>query len=231
MLLEGSDLVTTLDRITVLYAPILASWMEEHPDVHMIVASIGADDHSAFAECADGQPYSDAGFEQAASEALRTLSDQASVIQPGCSVLRDVAAPFDVTAVREEDSIRVTAYAADIFEAATVSRSVIRRPGKDVFFAETCQFEMKTLFRDTDLIPGFMASAERGMSEMLEFAISNRIVANLPDGEEAMLREWVAAFPTPMRVSVKNFEGFRDVLVVRVRAERDVPACRGGRGL
>jgi hypothetical protein len=205
----------------VLYAPILASWMEDHPDAHVIMADIGSNDPSTFAECMDGQAYGDTEFEQAASECLRSLSGQASVIQADCPVLRDVSSPFDVTAIRQRDQIRVTVSATDVFEAATVSRSALKRPGKDVFFAETCRFEIKAFVRDLDLMPGFMDASVEGMSEMLDFAIGNGIVANIPAGHEVVLRKWAAAFPIPTRVSVKNLDGLRDVLVVSVGSAKN----------
>lgn len=221
MLTEGSDLVATLDRVMALYAPVLASWMEGHPGAHAITVLVGGDEPSAYAEQEDGEAYSDHGFEEISDGHLLALVEQTSAVRDGCSLLRDSESPFDVMAVRKEGRVRVTVSVADPFQSATISRTAVKNPNRNVFVAETCNLEIIAFIRDLDLLPDFRAAAEKGMPDMVEFALGNGIVGNLPEGQDAVLREWVAGFPAPMRVVVRNLDGLGDVLVARAGSAKN----------
>jgi hypothetical protein len=216
MLPEGSDLVATIDRVIALYAPLLASWMDEHPGAQVITALVGGDEPSAYAEQEDGEAYSDDRFDEISAGHLRSLAGQTSAVRDGCPLLGAAESPFDVMAVREKGRVRITVSVADPFQSATVSRSLLKNPRRNVFVAETCHLEIISFIRDLDLLSGYRAAADEGLSELIEFALHNRIVANLPDGQDDMLREWISGFAAPMRVVVRNLDGLGDVLVARV---------------
>lgn len=221
MLPKENSLVTAVDRVLALYAPVLGKWLNDNKDFHGISAIIDREDAAAWPSGETGTGFTDIEFERMAAPIMRSMEEDLKAIKEACPVIRSMERPLSVSAMlNNEGDVVINAAASTGYGEAFIRRSAKMIPTPSPRFV--CGSASFVCFFHSETGSDF-GEIEKSVQDDFRSAIGRLAqqgrILNHTYGRDVDLLDWVDAIDLGSYVKANRFGD--EILSVTAFSQQD----------